>query len=182
MASIVLTCIIFSIQNQVYFIFFNEKSKAAYRKHQVHNSLHHHKYIHQYLFHCYRNHCEPMQHYHKLELGKRRIMFRNWRIRSQHVEADLNKNSHSGLKTTTESTLYGLLSLTCCIVFQSESSCSAKKIRNKTKEEVVAWRDLTRWQGIATIWISEYGWCIWIAIINAQKITRNMNRHWIVNI
>ena len=112
-----------------------------------------------------------MRHYHNLELGKRRIMFRNWWIRSQHVEADLNKNSHSGLKTTTESTLYGLLSLTCCIVFQSESSSSAvTSTRLKMKKEMVACRCLARRQGITTIKISQHGWCIWITIRNSQWI------------
>ena len=70
-----------------------------------------------------------------------------------------------------------VLILTCCIIFQFESSSSPIIIRKKMNEEVPGWRNLARRQGIATIWISEHGWCIWIAIINAQKITLNMNRH-----
>ena len=60
--------------------------------------------------------------------------------------------------------------LTCCIIFQFESSCSIFWIRIKMKEELVAGRDLARWQGITTIWISQHGWCIWITIINSQWI------------
>ena len=60
--------------------------------------------------------------------------------------------------------------LTCCIIFQFESSCSPRFIRMKMKEELVAGRDLARWQGITTIWISQHGWCIWTTVINSQWI------------
>ena len=61
--------------------------------------------------------------------------------------------------------------LTCYIVFQFEPFISGWTIRFEMKEEVVAWRDLARWQGITTIWFSQNGWCIWITIINCQCIT-----------
>ena len=66
--------------------------------------------------------------------------------------------------------IYCEWTLTCFIVFQFESGCSGYIIRMKMKEELVAWRESTGWQGISTIRMSKYGWCSWIPVINSQWI------------
>ena len=70
--------------------------------------------------------------------------------------------------------IYFVWILTCCTVFQFESSSSTPIIRIKMKEELVPWRCLARRQGITTMqvshfptWISQHGWCVWISIINS---------------
>ena len=72
--------------------------------------------------------------------------------------------------------VYFVWILTCCIIFQFEASASELKIRMKMNEEVVAWRDLARWQRITTIWICQHGWCIWTTIKNCQWITTEIKR------
>ena len=62
------------------------------------------------------------------------------------------------------------IAITWYIIFQFESCSSVIVIRMKMNEELVAWRDLGRWQWITTIWISQYGWCIWTTIIDCQWI------------
>ena len=47
--------------------------KVTFKRRQVHNSLHHHNCRLLYLSHDYRNHCQPMQHYHNLEVGKKQV-------------------------------------------------------------------------------------------------------------
>ena len=69
--------------------------------------------------------------------------------------------------------IYFVWFLTCCFVFQSESSSSSSMIRLKMNEKAVAWRDLAicTWKGIPTILISQHRWCSWTTIINSQWIT-----------
>ena len=72
--------------------------------------------------------------------------------------------------------IYFVWILTFCIIFQFKSNASANFIRMKMNKEVVAWRGLVRWQGITTIWISKYGWCIWTTVIDSQIIIIPDNR------
>ena len=58
--------------------------------------------------------------------------------------------------------------LTCCIVFQFESSSSVYIIRMKINKEVVAWGYLARWGGMTIF--SNYWRCHWTPIIHSQFI------------
>ena len=58
--------------------------------------------------------------------------------------------------------------LTCCIVFQFESSSSVYIIRMKINKEVVAWGYLARWGGMTIF--SNYWRCHWTSIIHGQFI------------
>ena len=91
--------------------------------------------------------------------------FQKWK--KNKVKLSKSWTKWIGLKWTK---IYSVWILTCCIVFQFESSPSENTIRLKMNEKVVSGRDLARWQGTTTIWICQHGWCIWITIINSQWI------------